>query len=181
VLITDYTQRIDEEKDSKGKVHASLMGTGTVTVSVRRGTAQPSVREFIEREKLQDDTSASRTPELVRWVAQSLATQIAFLITPRRYQDTIVLDDSSEAVKPALGLIVEDKLDEAQAALLALLERTPDDAAAHYNLGVLAELREALPAARERYVRAVQLSPTSLRQEAVERVDRVEAEQRALE
>jgi hypothetical protein len=62
-----------------------------------------------------------------------------------------------------------------------VLERASDDAAAHYNLGVLAELREALPVARERYLRAVQLAPTSLRQEAVERVDRVEAEQRALE
>jgi tetratricopeptide (TPR) repeat protein len=174
LFITDYAQQTLQETGWNGRPRASLLGTLAVTVSIQLGAAPPNTFELRVTGKLLDATW--NTAELVRRVVDTLAERITSLITPRPQMVSLTLDDSSAAVAPALRLIADQRLGEARTALLELLDDSPDDAAAHHDLGVLEELREDYAAARERYSRAQQLAPSALHQEGLERVLRLEAQ-----
>jgi hypothetical protein len=155
-----------------------------VKVTLLQPGAAPIVRELSDSEtvSLDDPMIGGSAPAFVLQQATGkVADQIAELILPSRYKEEVELDDSDDAVKPAVDLVKDGKLDQARAALNALLVDDPYGAATHYDLGVISELRGELAEADTRYQRAQALQPNDLHAQALERIHRAEEEARALQ
>lgn len=60
----------------------------------------------------------------------------------------------------ALSLQEQGNLDAAKAAFKEVLRRTPDNAIAHYDLGVIAQQQKENPAALQEYAAALAITPT---------------------
>lgn len=70
-----------------------------------------------------------------------------------------VEDARWDEVEEAVEMLTVGELDEALAALLAVVEQSPDNELAHYYLGNAYFEKEAYEEALKRYVRALELAP----------------------
>lgn len=87
-------------------------------------------------------------------------------LVPRRIEETLELDDTG-LLKPVVKLAVDGDLAGAEAGFTALVTQNPRLPGAHYDLGVLAEVRGDFDAAEQLYAKAVSLSDRSLYADAL--------------
>jgi cytochrome c-type biogenesis protein CcmH/NrfG len=81
-------------------------------------------------------------------------------IRSEQFKDATDLLMAAEAARQAGdGVTTQEKLDAAEAALQAFIEKNPEEAAAHFNLGLVRDHKQAWEKAAAAYLRAVELSP----------------------
>lgn len=179
VLITQWNESEEENKDSG--TYSLNAGLG-VNVDVYRGEQQIFTRAYRAYPEVTaaDGTELARArEELLRIAAEQIASQLTADVTPVAYRDDVPLENEGP-VKHAVSLIRDEKYEEARAELNAVLEKDASSAPAHYNLGVLDEAKGSLQEARTHYLRAKELKPSPLYSDALARLERVEAECRAI-
>jgi hypothetical protein len=101
---------------------------------------------------LKDTTSAAL---LERTIDECAAKFIGKLL-PRRVWESLEFDDEGE-LEPLVKRAVDGDLTGAEAGFKALLERNPNLAGVHHNLGVIAEARGEYEAAAQLYTKAQEL------------------------
>lgn len=126
---------------------ALIRGDGAI-VNQRTHTVEKSgeVKEKV--------TIASLTESAVHELVENYAR----LLVPRSVQESIELDDAGP-LKAPVKRATDGDLDGAAKDLEALLVASPNLAGAHYDLGVIAEVKGDFAQAEQRYGRAVALEP----------------------
>lgn len=97
--------------------------------------------------------------EARRQAAGAAAERAVDRFTPRRISESIALEEDAPEAKAGIERIEAGRYEEARQVWERALERYPDSAPLHYNLGAVCEALGATTSARRHYEEAARLAP----------------------
>lgn len=160
-----------EQREASGRlkvriqiVDARARGAPPLYEGVRHGSSDVA-----------DDASA------LSGAARGLARRLVYTLRAREISYAVDLDDDDDRVREGIELCNSNDMKAATRAFKHVIARFPDSAAAHYNLGILAEGRGEYDAAERWLVRAQQLEPKPLYAQGLERVREAQRDAEVLE
>lgn len=189
--VTDWShgeeQYVPEKSNENPHPATSVKVTGRLeaqaSIACGHLGAQPILRAYSIRKELPllaQTVTVNDHEKLIDLEVAQLTSRVVSEITPATYAEQVELDDSDDAVAPAVERMRVGEFDRAYELLEAVVGQQPSSAAAHYNLGVIEETRGELDKARSRYTEAKRLRSKAIDDAGLARVNRVAAEMQAL-
>jgi tetratricopeptide (TPR) repeat protein len=187
----DYSEvEKQEEKTEKGRKYYVTKYQPEARVRVNFQVVKSDGQVIVLRDYDGDDTGTSyeagRRPsrsatDLLESAARESVGRFLDDITPHQVVEKIELDESDDTLKPGIKMAEAGDLAGAERSWNDVLARSPNNAGAIYNVGVLLETRGEFDQAAGNYTRAFQLNPKGLYHDSLEDLNRRLADAQALQ
>jgi tetratricopeptide (TPR) repeat protein len=182
-MIADVRDYRLEEIPPTEKTVPKVAGVAEVTFQVVKSDGRVVVADTYrarEEKEVPKDRNYSDVGDLRPAAMDHAVADFLSDITPYFVSEKIQLDED-EILKPGIELADKGDLDGAKRSWDAVLASHPSHAGAVFNLGVILEVRGEFDAAAQTYKRAIGMQPKELYIQTLERLERRQADLRALE